>query len=138
MTQIALALRRIRPPLKSARTSANACLQSRGFTFLACLPNLLSITPHISDFLSHLAKPRRVLTNGYSMAQTALALHRIQPPLESALTSANTRLQSRGFALYEDGDGVVRASEDGLVLQSATVADLVEVYFAGESKVTDL
>jgi hypothetical protein len=82
----------------------------------------------------------RVLVNGYTPACMALACHRLAAPHPGdggggGLAGAIARLQSRGFALNEEGGAVVRASEDGLLLQSATVADLIEFWFAGEREV---
>lgn len=71
-----------------------------------------------------------VLANGYGLNHTALSVHRIRPAFEGGLEAFNARLQAAGFALNGEG-GLVKASPDGLLLQSSTVADLGEVHFAG-------
>ena len=96
---------------------------------------------------THALTNRRVLTNGYALAYTAVACHVIEPPSESGLASAVSRLQSRGFALTEAaappnsdgssgiGGSFIAISKDGGLLHAATVADLIEVWFTGEYEV---
>lgn len=71
---------------------------------------------------------RRVLANGYALNHTALSVHRISPPLAGGLGDFNARLAAAGFRLNDEG-GVIKASPDGLLLQSSTVADLGDIEF---------
>lgn len=71
-----------------------------------------------------------VLANGYGLNHTALSVHRISPPLTGGLDAFNSALSSAGFALNGEG-GVVKASPDGLLLQSSTVADVGEARLKG-------
>lgn len=64
-----------------------------------------------------------VLANGYALNHTALSVHRISPPVEGGLGAFNARVASLGFRLNDEG-GLVKASPDGLLLQSSTVADV--------------
>jgi hypothetical protein len=50
-------------------------------------------------------------------------VHRINPPIEGGLAAFNARLRALGFELNGEG-GEVKASPDGLLLQSSTVADV--------------
>jgi hypothetical protein len=71
-----------------------------------------------------LAQPDpRVLANGYALNHTALSVHRLSPALPGGLEDFNSKLQAAGFRLNDEG-GLVKASPDGLLLQSSTVADL--------------
>jgi hypothetical protein len=72
--------------------------------------------------------PPRVLANGYSLNHTALAVHAIAPPVRGGLAAFNRRLEGLGFRLNGEG-GLVKASADGLLLQSSTVADSGVVAF---------
>ncbi|KAI8476701.1 MAG: hypothetical protein J3K34DRAFT_400173 [Monoraphidium minutum] len=71
-----------------------------------------------------------VLANGYALNHTALSVHRLSPPPPGGLPAFNDSLEAAGVALNAEG-GAVKASPDGLLLQSSTVADLGEVAFAG-------
>jgi len=73
----------------------------------------------------------RVLVNGYSLNHTALSVHRISPAVEGGLGAFNRRLTAAGFTLNGEG-GLIKASPDGLLLQSSTVADVGEMELRGE------
>lgn len=71
-----------------------------------------------------------VLANGFALNHTALALHRVAPRVRGGLAALNARLEAAGFTLNAEG-GAIKASPDGLLLQSSTVADVGAVEFAG-------
>jgi hypothetical protein len=64
-----------------------------------------------------------VLLHGYAANHIAIAVHRI-PGMGGGLRELNKLLLSQGFQLNEAG-GAIKASPDGLLLQSSTVADIV-------------
>lgn len=77
----------------------------------------------------------RVLANGYALNHTALSVHRMAPAVPGGLNAYNAKLAATGFAMNDEG-GLVKASPDGLLLQSSTVADVGEVeMLVGGSKV---
>ena len=69
-----------------------------------------------------------VLCNGYALNHTTVSVHSLCVP--GGIRVVNDLLQSTGFRLNEAG-GAVKVSQDGLLLQSSTVADSVDFCFAG-------
>lgn len=70
-----------------------------------------------------------VLVHGYALNHTTIAVHRLEEH-EGGLATLNAFLQEQGFVLNDSG-GVTKASPDGLLLQSSTVADRVSYCFRG-------
>jgi hypothetical protein len=70
-----------------------------------------------------------VLVNGYALNHTTLAIHRLTG-LEGGISALNSYLTQQGLVLSQEG-GEIKASPDGLLLQSSTVADTIEFEFAG-------
>jgi hypothetical protein len=60
----------------------------------------------------------------------------VQIGSSSSSSSSTSSTSSSGSSSSGGGDSAVAASADGLLLQAATVADLVECWFAGESEVS--
>ncbi|KAL4525347.1 hypothetical protein Ndes2437A_g03814 [Nannochloris sp. 'desiccata'] len=70
-----------------------------------------------------------VLVNGWALNHTTLAVHRLTG-LEGGISALNSYLKHQGLTFSEEG-GEIKASPDGLLLQSSTVADSREFEFAG-------
>ncbi|KAL4451426.1 hypothetical protein ABPG77_009498 [Micractinium sp. CCAP 211/92] len=70
-----------------------------------------------------------VLVHGYALNHTTIAVHRLEGH-EGGLAALNTFLQEQGFVLNDSG-GITKASPDGRLLQSSTVADRVSYCFCG-------
>lgn len=70
-----------------------------------------------------------VLVNGYALNHTTIAVHRLTG-LEGGIEAVNQRLKEQGLRLSQEG-GETKVSPDGLLLQSSTVADGVEITFDG-------
>jgi hypothetical protein len=69
------------------------------------------------------------LVNGYALNHATVAVHRL-PGLEGGLDEVNSLVKAAGLRLNAEG-GEVKASPDGLLLQSSTLADRVRFTFAG-------
>jgi hypothetical protein len=69
------------------------------------------------------------LVNGYALNHATVAVHRL-PGLEGGLGKVNSLVKAAGLRLSAEG-GEVKASPDGLLLQSSTLADRVRCTFAG-------
>lgn len=72
-----------------------------------------------------------VLVNGYNLNHTTISIHRLLG-LDGGINAVNMRLKDCGFVLNSKG-GEIKVSEDGLLLQSSTVADLRDFMFDGNS-----
>lgn len=93
-------------------------------------------TPAVGDYETLLGESEYaawVLVNGYALNHTALSVHRISPAVEGGLGAFNRRLTAAGFTLNGEG-GLIKASPDGLLLQSSTVADVGEMELRGEHR----
>lgn len=72
-----------------------------------------------------------VLVNGYNLNHTTVSIHRLFG-LDRGIEDVNMQLKNRGFVLNSQG-GEVKVSEDGLLLQSSTVADMRDFVFDGNA-----
>lgn len=70
-----------------------------------------------------------VLVNGYALNHATVAVHRLEGHT-GGLETLNGLLQQQEFLMNQEG-GLVKASPDGLLLQSSTMADTISFCFAG-------
>ena len=70
-----------------------------------------------------------VIYNRYYLNHFTVSVHRL-PEGYSTIPDFNRFLEARGFELNDSG-GKVKTSDDGLLRQSSTVAEMIEAEFAG-------
>lgn len=75
-----------------------------------------------------------VSVNGYALNHTTIAVHRLEG-LQGGIAALNSHLTKQGIALSKEG-GETKVSPDGLLLQSSTVADTIEVTLADGETMT--
>ncbi|MBS1606615.1 MAG: DUF1338 domain-containing protein [Bacteroidetes bacterium] len=73
-----------------------------------------------------------VIYNRYYLNHFTISVHNLRPGYNT-VASFNEFLETHGFRLNDSG-GKIKTSPDGLLLQSSTVAGLVEAGFAGGVK----
>jgi len=73
-----------------------------------------------------------VIYNRYYLNHFTISVHNLRPGYNT-VASFNEFLERHGFRLNDSG-GKIKTSPDGLLLQSSTVAGLVEAGFAGGTK----
>lgn len=91
--------------------------------------------PHVDDYHALLRESEYaawVLVNGYSLNHTALSVHGLSG-FDGDLLQFSEMLAAKGFKLNNEG-GMIKVSPDGALLQSSTVADVLDFTFAGGQK----
>ena len=73
-----------------------------------------------------------VIYNRYYLNHFTVSVHNLPEPFDTC-AGFNQFLESHGFKLNDSG-GKVKQSPDGMLLQSSTVAEMLEVTFAGGEK----
>lgn len=73
-----------------------------------------------------------VIYNRYYLNHFTVSLHNLPEPFDTC-AGFNRFLEAKGFKLNDSG-GKVKQSPDGLLLQSSTVAEILEAEFAGGEK----
>ncbi|KAL8150182.1 hypothetical protein V2J09_019990 [Rumex salicifolius] len=68
------------------------------------------------------------LVNGYALNHATISVHRLEPRLKH-INDLNRFVEEKGYKLNSEG-GVLKASPDGLLLQSSTVADSLSFEFS--------
>ncbi|XP_010551504.1 PREDICTED: uncharacterized protein LOC104822097 [Tarenaya hassleriana] len=95
------------------------------------LGSLMWEKPTSTDF-KQLAKESEIaawtLVHGYTMNHLAFAVHRMKNGLGN-IQSVKDFLQGKGFKLNKEG-GIVKVSEDSLLLQISSISERLEVEFA--------
>ncbi|MCB0321097.1 MAG: DUF1338 domain-containing protein [Bdellovibrionales bacterium] len=96
-------------------------------------------TPRWSDYTQLLAESEYaawVIYNRYYLNHFTISVHELPEPF-SALSVFNDFLESLGLVLNNSG-GKIKTSQDGLLLQSSTVAKVVQAEFVGPHKETEI
>lgn len=73
-----------------------------------------------------------VIYNRYYLNHFTVSVHNL-PPAYDSIASFNTFLENHGFKLNDAG-GKIKKAPDGLLLQSSTVAEMIEAEFADGEK----
>jgi hypothetical protein len=88
--------------------------------------------PTLEDFKTLQAESEYaawVIYNRYYLNHFTVSVHNLPEPYDSC-AGFNQFLESHGFKLNDSG-GKVKQSPDGMLLQSSTIAEMLEVTFAG-------
>ena len=94
-------------------------------------------TPTLADYLALLSESEYaswVIYNRYYLNHYTISVHNL-PEGYNTVAAFNTFLESIGIKLNDAG-GKIKESPDGGLLQSATVAQLIEATFAGDERYT--
>ncbi|XP_073526069.1 uncharacterized protein [Phyllobates terribilis] len=105
-----------------------------GYKHAALASALGSLTwekPSYSDF-QQLARESEyaawTLVNGYALNHATISVHQLEPHMKR-INDLNQFVEEKGYKLNSEG-GVLKASPDGLLLQSSTVADSITYEFS--------